>query len=49
MKKLTGSDRPERITLDVSGRQVVFVRVTDDRCAVNVPPPITIDKIREFL
>ena len=36
MKELTTSDRPESITLDVSGRQVVFVRGADDQYAAEL-------------
>ena len=36
MKQLTASDRPESITLDVSGRTVVFVRVADDQYAAEL-------------
>ncbi len=33
MKALTAADRPDRVTLDVGGSQVVFVRVAGDQYA----------------
>src|SRR5262249_54624427 len=36
MTKLTTSERPERVTLDLIDQQVVFIRVGDDRYAAEL-------------